>query len=186
MQGYSHCTNGNIMNIRVFQGIGPTISGNAYIDQNAVVIGHVTIGEDSSLWPNVTARGDVQSITIGTRTNIQDGTVLHAISNSKFHPGGQPLNIGNNVTIGHNASLYGCTIEDFVLIGMGAIILDGAIIKERALVAAGSVVPPGKVIEGEHLWMGNPAKMIRPLTEDELEYLVFSAQHYINLKNNYD
>ncbi len=174
------------MNIRIFQGIGPTINSSAYVDHNAVVIGDVIIGEDSSLWSNVTARGDVHSIIIGTRTNIQDGAVLHVTANNKFHPGGHPLTIGNNVTVGHNATLHGCTIEDFAFIGMGAIILDGAIVKERALVAAGTVVPPGKVIEGEHLWQGDPAKMIRSLTEEELEYLEYSAQHYINLKNNYD
>ncbi len=174
------------MNIRIFQGIGPTISDSVYVDQNAVVIGDVTIGEHSSLWPNVTVRGDLRSITIGKRTNIQDGSVLHVTDNNKFHPGGHPLTIGNNVTVGHNATIHGCTIEDFALIGMGAIILDGAIVKERAFVAAGTVVPPGKVIEGEHLWLGNPAKMIRPLTEEELEYLEYSAQHYINLKNNYN
>ncbi len=174
------------MNIRIFQGIGPTISGKAYIDPNAVVIGDVSIGEDSSLWPGAIVRGDVNSITIGHRTNIQDGAVLHATANNKLQPGGYPLKIGNSVTVGHNAILHGCTIEDYSLIGMGAVILDGAIVKERALVAAGSVVPPGKVVEGGQIWIGNPAKMIRPLTDEELDYLDYSVQHYINLKNNYD
>lgn len=174
------------MSIRVFQGIGPTISKNAYVDQNAVVIGDVSIGEDSSLWPNTVVRGDVHSISIGNRTNIQDGTVLHVTANDKLHPGGHPIVIGNSVTIGHNATIHGCTIEDFALIGMGAIILDGAVVKAKALVGAGSVVPPGALVEGGHLWIGNPAKMSRPLTQEELDYLEYSALHYINLKNNYE
>ncbi len=175
------------MDIRVFQGVGPTICGSAYIDPTAVIIGDVHVGKDSSVWANVTARGDANTITIGSRTNIQDGSVLHVAANHKVHlGGGHPLNIGNNVTVGHNSTLHGCTIEDSAFIGMGSIILHGAIVKERAFVAAGSLVPPGKIIESEHLWLGNPVQMIRPLTDDELEYLEFNAQHFINLKNNYD
>ncbi len=174
------------MKIRSFQGIGPTISGSAYIDPDAIIIGDVTIGEDSSIWPNAVIRGDLHSITIGKRTNIQDGSVLHVTANNKLIPGGAPLVIGNDVTVGHNATLHGCTIEDFALIGMGAIVLDGSVVKEKALIAAGSVVSPGTIVEGGHLWVGNPAKMVRPLTDEELEYLEYSAHHYINLKNNYD
>ncbi|MDZ4262775.1 MAG: gamma carbonic anhydrase family protein, partial [Pseudomonadota bacterium] len=148
-------------------------------------IGAVTIGADSSIWPTVVIRGDVHKITIGARTNIQDGSVIHVTADNEYNPGGHPTIIGNGVTIGHRAILHACTVEDFALIGMNATILDGAIIRAKALVGAGSVVSPGKVIEGGYLWLGTPAKKIRALTEKELAYLEYSAQHYIDLKNKY-
>ena len=173
------------MSIRSYQGIEPKIAASAYIDQDAVVIGDVTIGEDSSVWPTVAIRGDVHKITIGKRTNIQDGSVLHVTADNQFNPGGFPLIIGNGVTVGHKAVLHACTVEDYALIGMGAIVLDGAVVREKALIGAGSVVAPGKEIEGGYLWLGSPAKKVRPLKEKELEYLEFSAQHYVDLKNKH-
>jgi len=173
------------MSIRSFQGINPSIADSAYIDEDAVIIGDVTIGADSSVWPTVAIRGDVQKIRIGERTNIQDGSVLHVTSDNQYNPGGFPLSVGNGVTVGHKAVLHACTIEDYALIGMGAIILDGAVVRKKALVGAGSVVSPGKEIEGGYLWLGSPAKKIRPLSEKELAYLEFSAQHYVDLKNKY-
>lgn len=173
------------MPIRSFQGTTPTLGADVYIDDMAVAIGDVTIGDDASLWPFVVARGDVQRIRIGARTNIQDGSVLHVTQDNRFNPGGYALTIGNDVTIGHNAVLHACTIEDFVLIGMGSIILDGAVVQSRAMVAAGSVVSPGKVLEGGYLWLGQPAKKLRPLTEDELAYLEYSSSHYVELKNKH-
>ncbi len=173
------------MNVRSFQGINPTIASSAYIDESCVIIGDVTIGADSSVWPTVVIRGDVHKVTIGVRTNIQDGSVLHVTADNQFNPGGHALTIGNGVTIGHRAILHACTVEDFALIGMSATVLDGAIIKAKALIGAGSVIAPGKVIEGGYLWLGTPAKKIRELTEKELAYLEFSAQHYIDLKNKY-
>jgi len=173
------------MSIRSFQGISPSIANSAYIDVDAVVIGNVSIGADSSVWPTVAIRGDVQKITIGARTNIQDGSVIHVTADNQFNPGGFPTTIGNGVTVGHKAILHACTVEDYALIGMGAIILDGATIRAKALVGAGSVVGPGKDIEGGYLWLGSPAKKIRPLSEKELAYLEFSAQHYVDLKNKY-
>ncbi len=173
------------MSVRSFQGITPTIASSAYIDEACVIIGDVTIGADSSIWPTVVIRGDVQKITIGARTNVQDGSVLHVTADNQFNPGGYPLTLGDGITIGHRAILHACTVEDFALIGMNATILDGAVIRAKALVGAGSVVSPGKVIEGGYLWLGTPAKKIRALTEKELDYLEYSAQHYIDLKNRY-
>ena len=173
------------MSIRSFQGIHPTIASSAYIDEDSSIIGDVTIGEDSSIWPMVAIRGDVHKITIGSRTNIQDGSILHVTADNQFNPGGFPLRVGNGVTVGHGAILHACTVEDFALVGMGATVLDGAIIREKAMVGAGSIVAPGKDIEGGFLWLGSPAKKVRPLKEKELEYLEYSAQHYINLKNKY-
>ncbi len=173
------------MPVRPYQGINPTIGNNVYIDDMALVIGNVTLGHDVSLWPFVVARGDVHKITIGDRTNIQDGSVLHVTQDNDFNPGGFSLQIGDNVTVGHNAVLHACTIEDYALIGMGVIVLDGAIVHERAMIAAGSVVAPGKELEGGYLWLGQPAKKIRPLKEKELAFLEYSANHYVNLKNKH-
>ena len=173
------------MPTRTYQGITPKLGSNVYIDDMALAIGDVTIGDDSSLWPFVVARGDVQQIRIGARTNIQDGSVLHVTQANRFNPGGFALTLGSDVTIGHNAVLHACTIQDFALIGMGSIVLDGAVVGERCMVAAGSVVSPGKELEGGYLWLGRPAKKIRPLTEDELAYLEYSARHYVELKNKH-
>lgn len=173
------------MPIRTYQNITPSLGKNVYIDPMAVAIGDVTIGDDSSLWPFVVARGDVHKITIGARTNIQDGSVLHVTQDNEFNPGGFALTIGNDVTVGHKAVLHACTIEDFTLIGMGAIVLDGAVIPKHTMVAAGSIVSPGKILESGYLWLGTPAKRARPLTEKELAYLEYSAKHYVNVKNKH-
>ncbi len=173
------------MNIRPYKTSLPRIDNTAYIDEAACIIGDVNIGADVSFWPMAVARGDVNSITIGAGTNVQDGAVLHVTCDSQFVPGGKPLLIGENVTIGHSAVLHACTIEEFCLIGMNATVLDGAIIHSRCMVAAGSVVSPGKVLESGFLYVGAPAKQARPLKQVELDYLEFSAQHYIELKNDY-
>lgn len=173
------------MAIRSYQGIHPILGQRVYIDDMALVVGDVSIGDDTSLWPYVVARGDVHKIVLGNRTNVQDGSVLHVTQSNSFTPGGFSLTIGDDVTVGHHATLHACTIESHVLIGMGAIVLDGAIVKERAMIAAGSLVPPNKVIEGGFLWVGQPAKKVRPLTEQELAYLEYSPQHYVDLKNRH-
>jgi len=173
------------MTVRTYTGITPTIAESAYIDEAAVVIGDVTIGVDASLWPMVVARGDVQSITIGARTNIQDGAVLHVTSDNPFTPGGFALTIGNDVTIGHGAILHACTIGDYSLIGMGATVLDGAKVPDHTMVGAGALVPPGKQLESGYLYVGSPVKQARALKQSELEYLEFSAQHYVELKNKH-
>jgi carbonic anhydrase/acetyltransferase-like protein (isoleucine patch superfamily) len=171
--------------IRAFNGITPAIAATAYIDDTALVLGDVTVGDDASLWPMVVARGDVHTITIGRRTNVQDGSVLHVTQDNEFSPGGFALSIGDDVTVGHNVTLHACTVEDMCLIGMGSTILDGAVIRSRVMVGAGSLVTPGKELESGYLYLGSPAKQVRPLTERELAYLPFSAGHYVELKNRH-
>lgn len=173
------------MAIRSFNGTHPNLSPSAYIDEAALVTGDVTIEADASLWPMTVARGDVHRISIGARSNIQDGSVLHVTQDNQFNPGGFPLSIGNDVTIGHGAILHACTIDDLVLIGMGAIVLDGARIHPRVMVGAGALVSPGKVLESGYLYLGSPARQIRKLTDKELAYLEYSAQHYVALKNQH-
>lgn len=171
--------------IRSFQGIHPLLGDGVYVDDSALVLGDVVLGADTSIWPMVTVRGDVHSIRIGERTNIQDSAVLHVTQDNRFTPNGHGLVIGNNVTVGHKVILHGCTVEDFALVGMGSIVLDGAVIKTRAMLAAGSLVSPGKVLESGYLWLGRPAKQVRLLTTAELDYLEYSAQHYVELKNKH-
>ena len=173
------------MAIRSFAGVTPRIAASAYIDAAALVIGAVEIGEDSSIWPMCVVRGDVQRIHIGARTNIQDGTVIHVTHDSRFCPGGQPTFIGNDVTVGHKVLLHACTVEDTCLIGMNAVIMDGAVVKAQVMIGASSVVPPGKVLESGYLYVGSPVKQMRPLKEKELEFLEYSAQNYVRLKERH-
>ncbi len=170
------------MTIRRFADCLPRIAAGAYVDEAALVIGDVEIGEDSSLWPQVVARGDVHSIRIGARTNIQDGSILHVTQDNAFSPGGHALVIGDEVTVGHGAILHGCTVEDRCLVGMGATVLDGAVVRSGAMIAAGALVPPGKDLAGGHLYVGSPARPARPLRPEERDYLAFSAAHYVELK----
>ena len=139
----------------------------------------------SSIWPGVVIRGDVNKIVIGGRTNIQDGSILHVTADNEFNPGGYPLTIGNDVTVGHGAILHACTVGNFSLIGMGATILDGAVIADEVMVAAGSVVSPHKKLESGNLYIGSPARPVRPLKDKELEYLHYSSLHYVKLKDDY-
>jgi len=149
------------------------------------VIGNVTLGEDASVWPMAVVRGDVHTITIGARTNVQDGAILHVTHDGRFSVGGAPLVIGDDVTIGHKAMLHGCTIGNRCLIGMSAIVMDGAVLEDEVLLAAGALVPPNKHLESGYLYGGSPAKRIRPLTESEKENLLYGAEHYVKMKNNY-
>lgn len=173
------------MTIRSFQGRTPIVAASAYVDETALVIGDVKIGADASLWPMVVARGDVHSIVIGDRTNIQDGSILHVTHDSEYSPGGQPLIVGSDVTVGHRVILHACTVGDFCLIGMAATIMDGAVIASRTIIGAGSLVPEGKQLEGESLYLGTPVRRIRALTRQEAEYLEYSARHYVDLKNRH-
>lgn len=174
-----------LKNIRSFKNITPTIDNSSYIDEAACVIGDVVIGEDCSVWPMVAIRGDVNSIRIGERTNIQDGSVLHVTHKGPLSPEGNALHIGSDVTIGHGAVIHACTIGDECLIGMGAVVLDAAVIEKGAMVGAGSVVSPAKVLEGGYLYIGTPARQVRELNQKEKDFLIYSAQHYVKLKNEY-
>jgi carbonic anhydrase/acetyltransferase-like protein (isoleucine patch superfamily) len=169
------------MPIRSFNNVAPRIAPTAFIDDTAVVIGAVTIGEHSSLWPTVVARGDVNSIVIGDYTNIQDGSILHVTHDGEFSPGGQDLYVGNYVTVGHRAILHACRVEDHCLIGMAATVMDGAILEPRVILGAGSLVPGGKRLDSGYLWIGSPVRRARALTEQELAQLAYSAEHYAKL-----
>lgn len=173
-------------NIRAFQGVSPVLGEGTYVDEAATVIGDVVLGDDVSIWPGTVVRGDVNYIRIGSRTNVQDGTIIHVTHDGPYgKPGGFATVIGEDVTIGHAAVIHACVIEDACLIGMGATILDGAVIKKNGFVGAGAVIPPGKVVESGELWLGNPAKCVRKLSEKEIEQLYYSAQHYMRLKDKY-
>lgn len=161
-----------------YRGIEPSLAEGVYLAPSADIIGRVTIGRDSSLWHQVVARGDVNDITIGEGTNIQDLTMLHVVEDI-------PLIIGNGVSVGHNAILHACTIEDNCLIGMGAIVLDGAHIGKNSVVAAGSVVPPGKIFPPGMMIMGSPAKAVRPLRREELQGYGQHFKSYVVTKNEY-
>lgn len=173
------------MSIRSFEGVAPQVAKSAYVDEQAAVIGDVIIGDESSIWPMTVLRGDVNSIRIGARTSIQDGTVCHVTHDHAGQPGGFPLNVGDDVTVGHNVTLHGCTIGNKCLVGMGSTVLDGAVLEDGVFLAAGSLVPPGKRLEGGYLWVGSPVKKARPLSEDETAWLSYSAQHYARLKDKY-
>jgi len=172
--------------VRSFNGITPKLAKGVYVDPNATVIGDVELGEDVSVWPGAVIRGDMHYIRIGNRSNVQDNAVLHITHASEnFNPGGFPLNIGEDVIIGHSAVLHGCTVKDRVLLGIGAIINDGVVVESDIMIGAGAVVPPGKTLESGYVYVGNPAKQLRPLSENERKFLSYSPQNYIKLKNQY-
>ena len=172
--------------LRPFRDRLPTLGARAYVDPAASVIGDVVLGDDVSVWPFTVVRGDVNFIRVGDRTNLQDGSVIH-VSHDGPHAklGGFATRIGNDVTIGHKAIIHACTIEDAVLIGMGAIVLDGAVVRKHGFVGAGALVPPGKVVGEGELWLGNPARKARLLSDAEIEALYYSAGHYVRLKDEY-
>ena len=173
------------MSIQKFKDKQPIIGESVYIDDSAVVIGDVTLGDDVSIWPGAVIRGDVEGITIGEGTNVQDGSVLHVSHAAGLSSKGHPLTIGKGVTIGHKAVVHACTIGDYCLIGIGAIILDDAVLEDYVMLGAGALVTSGKRLEGGYLYVGSPAKQARPLKESEKEFLEYSAQHYVQLKNEY-
>jgi len=168
-----------------YEGILPQLGARVFIDPAAVVIGKVRLGDDVSVWPLCVIRGDVNDITIGARSNIQDGAILHVTHDGPYSEGGFALRVGEECTIGHKAMLHGCTLGNGVLIGMGGIVLDGAVIEDEAMIGAGALVPPGKIIPARTLWVGNPAKQVRALSAESVQGLRYNAAHYVRLKDRY-
>jgi len=173
------------MSIRSYCGDLPTIGARVYIDPSATVIGRVTLGDDVSIWPAAVVRGDVNTIAIGPRTSVQDGSVLHVTHGGPYTPGGRALEIGADVTIGHRVILHACTVASRCLIGMGAIVLDGAEIDSDVIIGAGSIVTSGKRLEARSLYVGSPARRVRALSDAEIESLVYTAAHYVRVKDRY-
>lgn len=171
--------------LRPFKNLTPTVGERVMIDPSSVVIGDVSLANDVSVWPLVAIRGDVNTILIGARTNIQDGSVLHVTHRSAHNKSGNPLLIGEDVTVGHRVMLHGCTIGNRVLVGMGSIILDRAVIEDVVMIGAGSLVAPGKRLDSGYLYLGSPARKVRPLTAEEIAGLLHSASNYVRWKDEY-
>ena len=162
-----------------YRKITPKIEKNVFIVPGSYIIGDVKIGSKSNIWFNVVIRGDVEKIRIGTNTNIQDLTMVHCTTN------GHGTQIGSNVTIGHNCVIHDCKIENNSLIGMSSTILDGAVVKRNSMLAAGSLLTQGKIIKSGELWAGKPAKFLRKLSNDEIEFIKKSAKRYYQLSQEY-
>ena len=171
--------------IEKYRGITPTFGQRVFVHPQATVIGDVVIGDDTSVWPHVSIRGDMHWIRIGSRCSLQDNSTLHVTHDSEFDPGGFPLTVGNEVTLGHNAILHGCTIGNRVLVGMGSIVLDGAVVEDEVVIAAGSLVPPGKRLNSGFLYMGSPCKQVRTITDAERDFFSYGATNYVKLKDEY-
>ena len=171
--------------IRPWKGTTPALGKRVYIDPASLVMGDVVLGDDSSVWPMAVVRGDMHRIRIGARTSVQDGCVLHITHASDFSPGGFPLTIGDDVTIGHRAILHGATLGSRILVGMGAIVMDGAVVEDEVIIAAGAVVTPGRRLESGHVYAGNPAKALRPLKDKERAFFPYTASNYVKLKDEY-
>lgn len=167
------------MTIRAYLNHMPQLGERVYVDEAAVVIGKVNLADEVSIWCGAVVRGDVNTIQIGKRSNVQDGSVLHVTGGSANHPAGSPLIIGEDVTIGHHVTLHGCIIGNRVLVGMGAIVLDDVVIEDEVIIGAGSLVPPRKRLQSGLMYMGSPAKAVRELTEAEKAFLRQSAQNYV-------
>jgi len=171
--------------IRDFEGHQPFLGQGAWVDPQALVLGQVQLGADVSIWPMAVVRGDVNSITIGDRSNIQDNSTLHVTHDGPYTPGGVPLVLGEDVTVGHGVTLHACTIGDRCLIGMGCLVLDQAVLEDEVFLAAGSLVPPGKRLASGWLYRGSPAQPVREISDTERESLRYSAQHYVRLKRRH-
>jgi carbonic anhydrase/acetyltransferase-like protein (isoleucine patch superfamily) len=170
--------------IKPFEGVTPKIAPDAFIAETAVIIGDVEIGAGASIWYGCVLRGDSNSIKVGARTNIQDGTIIH-VNHEREGATGTRATIGSDVTVGHMALLHACTLEDGSFVGMKACVMDGVVVETGAMVAAGALVTPGKRVKRGELWAGSPAKLMRPLTEKEIAYFTYSAQHYADLAASY-
>jgi carbonic anhydrase/acetyltransferase-like protein (isoleucine patch superfamily) len=173
------------MTLSPYLDVMPVLGARVYVAPSAVVIGKVSIGDDASIWPMAVVRGDVQSIHIGARTSIQDGSVLHVTHDGPYRPGGRALIIGDDVTVGHRAVLHACTVGNACLVGMGALVLDDVEIEDFVMIGAGAVVTPGKRLESRGLYVGSPARRARELKQSEIEFLSYSAAHYVKVKDRY-
>ena len=173
------------MSLQSYKDKSPLVHESAYIHESAVIVGDVEIAEDASIWPLVAARGDVNYMRIGKRSNIQDGTVLHLTRASASNPEGYPLIIGEDVTVGHKAMLHGCCLGNRILVGMGAIIMDNVIVEDDVIIGGGALVPPNKTLESGYLYVGSPVKQARPLSDEERAFLKVSADNYVRLKDEY-
>lgn len=173
------------MSIEALANKQPSIGQGVYVHDSAVIIGAVTLDDDVSVWPMAVLRGDVETITVGAGCNIQDGSVLHVSHASPYAPVSQPLIIGTGVTIGHKAVVHGCRIGNYCLLGIGSIVMDAAVLEDYVMLGAGALVPSGKVLQSGYLYVGSPAKPIRALSDNEKQFLEYSAKHYIQLKNQY-
>lgn len=176
---------GESSSLRPFAGHRPQLGERCYVDPRALVIGQAVLGDDVSIWPMTVLRGDVCRITIGARSNIQDGSILHVNAPQPDHPQGMPLVVGSDVTVGHGVILHACTVGDRCLVGMGSTVLDLAVLEDEVMLAAGSLVTPGKVLTGGYLWGGRPARQMRALKPQEIAFLRHSAAHYAELKDQY-
>jgi len=171
--------------VRTFARHTPRLGQRVLVDPSAVVLGDVELGDDTSVWPQAVIRGDMHRIRVGARTSVQDGSILHITHAGPYNPDGWPLLIGSEVTIGHNATLHGCTVGNRVLIGMGATIMDGAVVEDEVMVAACALVTPGKTLRNGYLYGGSPAREMRPLTAGERDYFSYSAENYVRLKDRH-
>ena len=171
--------------IREFLDYVPSVDESCFIDETSVVIGEVSLAEDVSVWPYAVLRGDVNSISIGKRSNVQDGSVLHVSHKNAAKPDGSPLIIGDDVTIGHKVMLHGCRIGNRVLVGMGSIILDDTVVEDDVMIGAGSLVPPRKRLESGFIYVGSPARHVSPLTDKQKAFLTYSSAHYVRLSGQH-
>ncbi len=173
------------MSISSYLETRPEIAEGTFIHDSAQVIGDVRLGRECSIWCHTVLRGDVNRISVGDYSNIQDLTMCHVSHKTDKKPNGSPLVIGHYVTVGHSVVLHGCTIGNECLIGMGSLIMDDVIVEDQVMIGAGSLVAPGKILESGYLYVGRPAVQLRRLNPSELTHLKYSAEHYVRIKNNY-
>ena len=163
-----------------YNSISPRIHPTAFIAQTAAVIGDTEIGEQSGIWYGCVVRGDVNEIRIGKRTNIQDLTMIHCAEL------GQGTYLGDDITVGHSAVLHACTIEDNAFIGIQACVMDDCIVEQGAMVAAGALVTPGKIVKANEVWAGSPAKKLRDINQQDLDFFEINRQRYVRLAQQYN